>query len=416
LIKYLIIISLTLISLSCTNEVDIIFPEFSDGSILEGTTPIPDFSKSRMEGVYQITEGNDFFKDRAVIKWNDPDLLSIFCEKDGAYMVLKSGVSGSSLLFEGTWRYSYGTETGLVRLTISPENGGSELLGDSTANFTVKFEGSFGKGNDQPGKSLVINFTRKFSSTVINRDFKIVAHRGGGRNSDYLGVSENTNDMIALSEQRGSNGIEIDVKLSEDGVPFIYHDSDINLRLVEKSVIWGKIEDFTFPQLKTLITLKHGEVIESLDEMLEYVLNNTNLKFVWLDMKSDKDDMSKVIPIQQEFLDRAAAMGRDLRILIGLPTQDKVDQFLAVPNFQDLNNLCELSTDIVRQTDAEVWGPRWTLGLQSAEVDAMQSEGREIITWTLDDPHWIKSFVQDGDFDGILTNYPTAVAYTYYVQ
>ncbi|MGB5848787.1 MAG: hypothetical protein WBH40_09885, partial [Ignavibacteriaceae bacterium] len=132
MIKYLIIISLTLISLSCTNEVDIIFPEFSDGSILEGTTPIPDFSKSRMEGVYQITEGNDFFKDRAVIKWNDPDLLSIFCEKDGAYMVLKSGVSGSSLLFEGTWRYSYGTETGLVRLTISPENGGSELLGDST--------------------------------------------------------------------------------------------------------------------------------------------------------------------------------------------------------------------------------------------------------------------------------------------
>ncbi len=222
--------------------------------------------------------------------------------------------------------------------------------------------------------------------------------------------------MIALAEQRGSNGIEIDVKLSKDGIPFIYHDSDINLRLVEKSVIWGKIEDFTFLQLKTLITLKNGELIESLDEMLEYVLNNTNLKFVWLDMKSSKDDMANVIPIQQEYLQRAAAMGRDLRILIGLPTQDKVDQFLAVPNFQDLNNLCELSTDIVRQTDAEVWGPRWTLGLQTAEVDAMHSEGREVITWTLDDPNWIRSFVQDGDFDGILTNYPTAVAYSYYVQ
>jgi glycerophosphoryl diester phosphodiesterase len=405
-----------LISLSCNNEVDIIFPEFSDGSILDGTMPVPDHSKSRMEGVYQIAEGSDFFKDKAVVKWNDPDLLSIFCEKDGAYMVLKGGVSGSSLLFEGTWRYSYGTETGLVRLTISPENGGSELLGDSTANFTVKFEGNFGEGNNHPDKSLKINFTRKFSLSVLNRNFKIVAHRGGGRNSDYRGVSENTNNMIALAERRGSNGIEIDVKLSKDGVPFIYHDSDINLRLVEKSVIWGKIEDFTFPQLKTLITLKNGELIESLDEMLEYVLNNTKIKFVWLDMKSDKDDMSKVIPIQQEFLDRAAAMGRDLRILIGLPTQDKVDQFLAVPNYQDLNNLCELETSIVGQTDAEVWGPRWTLGLQTAEVNAMHGEGREVITWTLDDPNWIRSFVQDGDFDGILTNYPTAVAYSYYVQ
>jgi glycerophosphoryl diester phosphodiesterase len=405
-----------LISISCNNEVDIIFPEFSDGSILNVTMPVPDHSKSRMEGVYQIADGNDFFKDKAVVKWNDPNLLSIFCEKDGAYMVLKGGVSGSSLLFEGAWRYSYGTETGLVRLTISPDNGGTELLGDSTSNFTVEFEGNFGEGNDQPNKRLRINFTRKFSQSVINRDFKVVAHRGGGRNSDYLGVSENTNDMIALAEQRGSNGIEIDVKLSKDGVPFIYHDSDINLRLVQKSVIWGKIEDFTFLQLKTLITLKYGQVIESLDEMLEYVLNNTNLKFVWLDMKSGKDDMANVIPIQQEYLQRAAVMGRDLRILIGLPTQDKVDQFLAVPSYQDLNNLCELSTDIVRQTDAEVWGPRWTLGLQTAEVDAMHSEGREVITWTLDDPNWIRSFVQDGDFDGILTNYPTAVAYSYYVQ
>lgn len=416
MIKYLLFILLTLISLSCNNQVDIIFPEFSDGSILEGTTPIPDFSRSRMEGVYQFLEGSEFFKDKAVVKWVDPDLLSIYCEMDGAYLVLQGGVSGSSLLFEGTWRYAYGTETGLVRLTIPADKGGTELLEDSTSNFTVEFDGNFSEGNDQPNKTLKINFTRKFSQSVINRDFKIVAHRGGGRNSDYLGVSENTNNMIALSEQRGSNGIEIDVKISKDGVPFIYHDSDINLRLVEKSVIWGKIEDFTFLQLKTLITLKNGELIESLDEMLDYVLNNTNLKFVWLDMKSGKDDMANVIPIQQEYLQRAAAMGRDLRILIGLPTQDKVDQFLAVPNFQDLNNLCELSTDIVRQTDAEVWGPRWTLGLQTAEVDAMHSEGREVITWTLDDPNWIRSFVQDGDFDGILTNYPTAVAYSYYVQ
>jgi len=303
-----------------------------------------------------------------------------------------------------------------VRLTIPADKGGTELLGDSTANFTVIFEGNFGEGNDQPGKTLKFVFSRAFSPSIINRDFKIVAHRGGGRNSDYLGVSENTNAMIALAEQRGSQGVEIDVKLSKDGVPFIYHDSDINLRLVQKSVIWGKIEDFTFLQLKTLITLKNGEVIESLDEMLEYILEQTKLKFVWLDMKSDMDDMAIVIPIQQDYLQRAAAIGRDLEILIGLPTQDKVDQFLAVPNYQDLDNLCELETSIVRQTDAEVWGPRWTLGLQTAEVNAMHSEDREVITWTLDDPNWIRSFVQDGDFDGILTNYPTAVAYNYYVQ
>jgi glycerophosphoryl diester phosphodiesterase len=401
---------------SCSSEIDIVFPTFSDGSILEGTLPVPDHAKRRMEGVYQIRSSNEFFGDAAVFKWSNPDHLSIFCQKVGAYIVFNGGVKDSSLLFEGAWRFAFGTETGLVRLVIPKDKGGLELLADSTSEFTVNLIGAFGEANDKPDKSFLLKYARPFSQSVLQGNYWIMGHRGGGRNSDYVGVSENTTAMISLAEQRGCNGIEIDVKLSKDGIPFIYHDPDINLRLVQKSVIWGKIEDFTFPQLKTLITLKHGEVIESLDEMLEFVLNNTNLEFVWLDMKSDKDDMANVIPIQQEYLQRAAAMGRNLRILIGLPTQDKVDQFLAVPNYQDLSNLCELDPNIVRQTDAEVWGPRWTLGIQTAEVDAMHNEGREVITWTLDDPAWIKTYIDEGNFDGILTNYPMVVAYFYYVQ
>ena len=70
----------------------------------------------------------------------------------------------------------------------------------------------------------------------------------------------------------------------------------------------------------------------------------------------------------------------------------------------------------MRRTDAEFWGPRWTLGLQTAEVEAMHNEGREVITWTLDDPVWIDKYIREGNFDGILTNYPSIVAYYYYVQ
>ena len=151
-----------------------------------------------MEGVYNITSGNEFFKDKSVIKWSDPNILSIFCEKDGAYMVLKGGIKNSALYFEGTWRYSYGTETGLVRLTIAQDKGGTELLNDSTSNFTVEMECYFGEGNNQPDRSLTIKFERKFSPAV-NDKYWIVAHRGGGRNSDYLGVSENTTAMIKLA-------------------------------------------------------------------------------------------------------------------------------------------------------------------------------------------------------------------------
>lgn len=414
--KSLSFILLLVIVVSCSNEIDIVFPTFSDGSILEGTLPVPDQAKRRMEGVYQIISGNEFFGDAAVIKWNDPGLLSIFCQKVGAYIIIKGGVKDSSLLFEGTWRYAFGTKTGLVRLVIPKDKGGNELLADSTSEFTVNLIGGFGEANDKPDKSFVLKYARPFSQSVLQDNYWIMGHRGGGRNSDYVGVSENTTAMISLAEQRGCNGIEIDVKLSKDGIPFIYHDPDINLRLVDKSVIWGKIEDFTYDQLRTLITLKNGERIQSLQKILDYVLEETNLELVWLDMKSDKNDMDKVIPIQKEYLARATTIGRDLNIVIGLPTQEKVDQFLAVPDFQNVENLCELNTDIVRQTNAEFWGPRWTLGTLLAEVDAMHSEGREVITWTLDDPAWITMYIQEGNFDGILTNYPMVVTYFYYVQ
>lgn len=413
---FLSLIALFLLYSSCSNEIDIIFPTITEGSILEGSTPVPDYAKQRMKGVYLIQGGNDIFGDAAVIIWNDPNFLSIYCQRGGGFFILDGGVRDSSLLFEGTWRKPFGTETGLARFIIPKNGGGSELLLDSTSGFIVIFSGSYGSGNNKPDKTIRFTYVRPFSQTVMQNDFWIVGHRGGGRNSDYIGVSENTTNMIALAERRGCNGIEIDVKLSKDGIPFIYHDSDINLRLVDKSVIWGEIEDFNFNQLRTLITLRNGGRIQTLQQILNFVVDDTNLKLVWLDMKSDKNDMSKVIAIQQDVIERARAINRDLKIVIGLPTNEKVDQFLAYPDYQNIDNLCELEPELVVQTNAEFWGPRWTLGIQSAAIEAMHNSGREVITWTLDDPAWIKTYIDEGNFDGILTNYPTVVFFFYYVK
>jgi glycerophosphoryl diester phosphodiesterase len=49
----------------------------------------------------------------------------------------------------------------------------------------------------------------------MQSDFQILAHRGGGRNSDYLGVSENSIEMIDIAERFGSTGIEIDARLQK---------------------------------------------------------------------------------------------------------------------------------------------------------------------------------------------------------
>ncbi len=150
--------------------------------------------------------------------------------------------------------------------------------------------------------------------------------------------------------------------------------------------------------------------------MLNYILEETELKLVWLDMKSEKNTMPYVISIQQEILSKANAIGRDLEIFIGLPTEEKRDLFLQQNDFENITALCELSPDDTRNTNSNIWAPRWTLGTQLSSVEKMHNEGRRVFTWTLDQAEFISEYIEHSNFDGILTNYPTIVSYYHYAR
>jgi len=120
--------------------------------------------------------------------------------------------------------------------------------------------------------------------------------------------------------------------------------------------------------------------------------------------------------LQKEYLQKAAAAGRTLNIVIGLPTTDARDHFLALPDFTAAPNLCELSLEDVDKTNAEIWAPRFTLGIQNDEVAKVHAAGRQAFVWTLDVPDLVQQYLRDGHFDGILTNYPSNTAFYYYVQ
>lgn len=409
----LLIISLILIY-SCNNEVEVITPIVDQSNFLAQTYPLPSHVKPIMEGIYDVAEGTELLGDQVVVKWNR-DRLSIFAGKNGGYLVLNSGYLDSVIFFFGYWRYSTNTETGATKFYIPANEGGRAILAGDTTFTAINFIGEYGFGNELAANPLTLKYKRPFGQKVKESNFDILAHRGGGRNSDYLGVSENSIEMINISERFGTTGIEIDARLSKDGVPFIYHDSDINLRLTQKSLIWGNIEDFTWAQLRTFITLRNGEKIPSLREALEFVLEKTNLRVVWLDTK-DVDVVSASIALLTEINERAILMGRDLNIYLGIPADDIYNKFLEQPDFQNVPSLCELSIDNVRQANSLIWAPRWTQGTQTATVQMMQSEGRRVFTWTLDDENYIEQFINDGQFDGILTNYPSIVSYYYYIQ
>jgi len=412
---FLLIFAVLFILSACEPVYELVNPDFSDGSILQGSLPIPPDTRVHLEGVYQVVQNNSHFGDQVVLKWKR-DQLCLYGSKKGVYCILEGGLIDSTLFFEGTWRYPLTLETGLIRLSIDAKNGFAQVIsgGITAGDFTIS--GALGQGSDLVSDPTELEFLRPFSAEARNNDFFILAHRGGGRNSDYIGVSENSIEMISIVEKFGANGIEIDVKLSKDKVPFLYHDTNINLRLTQDSPVWGNIEDFTFPQIKSFIKLKNGESIPSLIEALIFVVQKTDLKLVWLDMKSEKNAIPSVIAVQQEILELARDMGRQLEILIGLPDTFTRNNFLDYPNYETIPSLCELNLDDVRNTNAWVWAPRWTLGMQKANIAAMHNEGRRVFTWTLDENGFIEEYIKEGSFDGILTNYPTIVAYYHYAR
>jgi len=389
---------------------DVPIPVFSE-SILKNTTPINDFIKSNMEGVYSSNDSKSEFGESLVIKMSGQH-LSIFTGKNAAYLIFQGGIYESSLVFEGYWRFATGSETGPTKLVINNNEGAGDLINGKKPEL-LKIQCYYYKGPGKIEKHITLTYKRPLNNQPPN--FKIIGHRGGGRNSDRLPVSENSVEMIMFAERLGANAIEIDVKLTKDKIPVLFHDENLSLRLINESYFVGSIANYTYDQLKTFVTLKNGGKIPTLEEALDTVLEKTNLSLVWLDIKSN-GLIADVTKVQKKYINKAKAMKRDLEILIGLPSEEAVIEYISIKDKMDIPALCELSLDLVRQTNAFVWAPRWSLGLQSAEANIMHSEGRRVFTWTLDDSQFIKVYLEDGNFDGILSNYPSIVAYEYFIR
>jgi glycerophosphoryl diester phosphodiesterase len=386
-------------------------PPITDGK------PLSNASKTKFEGIYKVMKGKDVFGDTLILKWNSQGVLSIFGGTNGVYAVTKGVKKDSSIYIYGYWRFGLNSETGALNLRLNPSDGSNAILSQNqNIPSNLMILGTFGSGNETPERPLELVYVRSFSEKVLQNDFEILAHRSGGRTSDLLGISENSLEMIDFSENLGSTGVEIDVQLTKDNVPILYHDSDINIRLTRKSPLNGPIANYTYPEISRFIRLVNGERIPTLEESLNRIIDSTNIRTIWLDMKSVNDAMAKVFPIQQRAVERAKQKNRQIKIYVGIPDEDVLNFFKSFPNHKNINSLCELSVEETINIEAEVWAPRWTLGTLLPEVKQMQAQNRKVYCWTLDNEAFIKKYINDGNFDGILTNYPTIVAYYHYLR
>ena len=290
------IIILSLLFFSCKKEYRAPVPNVSGWDLFENsaTQKLTSTSQSAMEGVYKLTKGNNQFGDLVALKWSfvieksDTTFhLSGFFGKDIAYFICEGKILNGSILLNGYWRKMVSVATGIIRLTVKPQDGATMLLSANPFSGTdvISIDGIF--GNDEAMPTIPISFIYNRKLNTANK-FKIMSHRSGGRTSDLLPSSENSIGMIKRTAEFGSTGIEIDVRLTKDGIPILYHDNTLNTREVQKSGLLGPIENYTFNQLSTFVRLTDGEKIPTLKDALNAVIYQTPLTFVWLDKMASK--------------------------------------------------------------------------------------------------------------------------------
>jgi len=406
-------IAAVVLPFSCAlGEQRVLHPVFPDGGLLKDSVPVPAESLATLAGTWTVAGATKRFGP-VVAASSTSDTWSLFAARNNAYAVLRAGCldNGTKLVFEGYWRYANDTDTGLVRLFAGPAEAASKLCAGQPPDSPPVIEGSLGEEDALPDKGLAFTYRGPLLDEP-GRPFQVVAHRGGCRTSDDCGASENSVEVLQIAQSLGASAVEVDVRLTSDGVPILYHDEDFNARLVQGQYCHGAVEDFSFPHVQALCTLRFGEPIPTLDQALTTVREKTSLHGIWLDVKTPSA-IAPTAELVQRHSELATAQDRKLSIVIGLGEQEVFDAFMSAGLAGKVACLAELEPSDVRSASCRVFAPRWTRGPMAETVAQLQAEGRAVAFWTLDEADFVDMFLREAKPNALLTNRPGLVFHRY---
>jgi glycerophosphoryl diester phosphodiesterase len=365
-----------------------------------------------MEGIYTLTAGDQGLGQEFVCLVSK-DKLSFFSNKDGIYLILRYGFNplDSSIRFSGFWRYSESTEQGLIEFTVQDVRGATTLM---TTGLVDKLEltGKFSAGQASP-QLFNLKYNRPFSDYTKQHEFMIFAHHGVQTDDDPP-YTENSLGGVTHDEDYGVNGLEFDVHLTHDHIPICVHDADIETRVTKKGPISGDYDQFDYEILDSLVRLTDDEKVPSVEEVLNDFIDSTTMHYMWLDIKGDPGIFEYLEPVVRNAYARAAKQKRDIIIISDLTSDEVVAEYKAWPAYDSLPTLCEISLDAAINNHCQYWGPRYTLGLLTDQVQQAHSLGIKVLSWTLDDKTLIHDYLVNGQFDGFISDYPAYVVYDYY--
>lgn len=402
------------ILVSCDNSIILVYPDSDDFGELNNYKPLTADIIDLLEGVYKSETTNRQLGD-SIVLLSVRNKLLILTAQSPDFLILEGGVADSGIVFLGYGRDYETNSISRNRVFIPMENGAYDLLnGIKSSQIKIIINTLTGNNNNKNNSNFVVNYNY-YRDINKKGNFNVIAHRAGGRNSDLLPHSENSLGMIKFAEFLGANGIEIDIRLTKDKIPVLFHDDFLSKRLVDGDLLIGNIESYYLSHLNSFCKLKSGELIPTLEEALNTVIDSTNLSLVWLDIKHVQV-VEPIIPMIIKYQEIAKSKKRDLRIIFGITSEKVMQKFISFSGYYDIESLNELSIEEIYQSKSKIWAPQWTLGYQNEIVNDLISKGIISFVWTLDDRKFVKEFLQNASFNGILTNYAPIVAYEYYVS
>lgn len=226
----------------------------------------------------------------------------------------------------------------------------------------------------------------------------VTAHRGSS-----LEAPENTRSAIELAIDDGADYVEIDVRMTADGVPVLWHDAD--MRQVFGRA--GPISDLTYREARELDAGSwfgpefEGERILSLEEAIDLTRDRVQL-YVDLKPSPDTPNLTRTVV---ELLQRKEAL--DGTVIAAADTVVLNEVRRLEPSLKTAL-LAQFIIGPLRRGDFDILGLRQNRVTPAAVAQAHHT-GDELHVWTVNRPDAMARFIDMG-VDNIITDRPAMLA------
>ena len=229
----------------------------------------------------------------------------------------------------------------------------------------------------------------------------VIAHRGAS-----AFVPENTMAAFKRASEIGADAIELDAKLTKDGVIAIIHDESLDRTTTGK----GRVNSFNFREIRELDAGKNfskefdGERVPSLKEVFEYTANRIRVNVELTNYSSMWDNLpEKVIELVTEFgIENEILLSSFNPIALIKSKRIKPDLPIGLLVHEREPKLISYLKKMI--TRYEFFHPQETL-IQPSNVNEYLEKNKSLIAWTVNEPGRIKELLTLG-IAGIITDVP----------